>query len=52
MDLKTKTVEELKALAYDFIGAIEQHQNTLRVINQEIVSRNQPETAEEVKETE
>jgi hypothetical protein len=36
MDIKTATVNELKALAYDCIRAIEQNQANLQAINGEL----------------
>ena len=39
MDLKTMTVEQLKALAYDQIIILEQTQTNIRLINQEIAER-------------
>ena len=47
MDIKTLTIEQLKALAYDCLASIELTQKNLQIINQEIVLRNQPK--EEVK---
>ena len=41
MDITTKSVTELKALAFDTLVSIEQQQNNLRAINAEIAKRNQ-----------
>jgi len=48
MDITTKSVEELKALAYDLLVQLEQIQGNLRIVNNEIASRAKPK--EEVKE--
>ncbi len=40
MDLKTQTLEQLKALAYDQMVLQEQAQRNIQVINQEIALRN------------
>lgn len=47
MDIKTMTVEQLKALAFDQLVLLEQAQNNLKVINAEIQLRNQPELPKE-----
>lgn len=47
MDITTKTLEELKVMAYDQLVVLEQTQNNLKVINQEIAKR---QVKEEVKE--
>ena len=39
--IKDFSVTELKAMAFDQIISIEQSQNNLKVINQELVSRNE-----------
>ena len=39
VDLSTKSVQELKAMAYDMIGAMENVQRNLQVINAEIAKR-------------
>lgn len=39
MDLTTKTVEELKALAYDQIAQKELAERNLQILNQEISKR-------------
>lgn len=41
MDIKTLTLEQLKALAYDTIANIQAGQRSLEAINQEITLRNQ-----------
>ena len=52
IDLKTKSLVELKALAYDFGVLINDYRNMLNVVNQEIVSRLQVTAAETVEVTE
>lgn len=42
MDIKTATLEQLKAAAYDQLAAIEVANLNLRNINQEIQLRSQP----------
>jgi hypothetical protein len=42
MDLKTLSVEQLKALAYDQIALLEQTQKNLQVLNNEINTRKEP----------
>jgi hypothetical protein len=39
MNIKTMTMVELKALAYEQLVSLEQSQNNLKIINQEIASR-------------
>ena len=39
MDIKTLSVTELKALAFDTLVIIERNQNNLKIINQEIEKR-------------
>ncbi len=41
-DVSTMTVEQLKALAYDFLVQIEVAQKNLQVVNQEIANKSQP----------
>lgn len=51
MDITKLSVVELKAMAFDEILKSEQASNNLKVLNQELVKRNQPEVKEgEVKE--
>ena len=47
--LKDATVEELKAAAYDALRNIEIQQNNLRVINEEIIKRENEPKIEPVK---
>lgn len=53
-DIKTVSVESLKAMAYDTLAQMENCQNSLKVINTEIASRNTQSTnpVPEVVETE
>ena len=44
MELKDKTLEELKVLAYDQIVLLEQTQRNLQIINQAIAEKNKPTT--------
>lgn len=45
MNIKEMSINELKALAYDQLAIIEQTQNNLKLINQEILERqNAPKT--------
>ena len=39
MDIKTMTIVELKSLAYDQLAQLEQTQNNLKLINQEIINK-------------
>lgn len=39
MDITTKTVDELKALAYDFMVDLQRVQNNLNILNAEIAKR-------------
>ena len=39
IDLNTKTITELKAMAYDVIAQIEHLQNNVRIINQTILEK-------------
>jgi hypothetical protein len=50
--LKDFTEVELKALAYDNVAQLEQAQNNLKVINNELARRKQPEVTGEVTGTE
>lgn len=45
IDLKQKSVIELKAIAYDFGVLINEYKNMLNAVNQEIVMRAQQEQA-------
>lgn len=43
IELKSLSLEQLKALAYDLLVSIENSQKNLQVVNQEIVARaNEP----------
>lgn len=46
MDIKTMTVEALKALAYDQLAQMESCKQNLSIINQEIATRNQKKAEE------
>jgi hypothetical protein len=48
MNLKELSILELKALAYDVLSQLEANQNNLRLLNQEISSRNTAPQQEEV----
>lgn len=50
MNLTTMSVVELKALAYDVVAGIEQGQNNLRLINQEIAKKSEPQKEVPVEE--
>lgn len=41
MDLKTQTLEQLKALAYDQFVVLHQTQSNIKLIEQEIATRNE-----------
>jgi hypothetical protein len=45
IDLKTKGLTELKALAYDFGVMMNEYRNMLNIINQEIATRIQEESS-------
>lgn len=49
IDLNTKTITELKAMAYDFITQIEHLQNNVRIINQTILEKQKEEASVELK---
>lgn len=49
IDLKTKTITELKAMAYDVITQIEHLQNNVRIINQTILEKQKEEASVELK---
>jgi uncharacterized coiled-coil protein SlyX len=48
MDISTKTIDELKSLAYDQIAILERAQTNLRYLNEEIAKRS---TVSETKAT-
>ena len=50
VDLKTLSISEKKALAYDLLALIEQTQRNLQIVNQAIAQDQQPKV--EVKEAE
>ena len=45
IDLKALTTEQLKVMAYDMISAKEQAEYNLKLINQEIFNRQNPQPA-------
>ncbi len=49
IDLNTKTITELKAMAYDVIAQIEHLQNNVRIINQTILEKQKEEASVELK---
>ena len=49
IDLNTKTITELKAMAYDVITQIEHLQNNVRIINQTILEKLKEEASVELK---
>ncbi len=49
IDLNTKTITELKAMAYDVITQIEHLQNNVRIINQTILEKQKEEASVELK---
>lgn len=52
MNIKTLTIEQLKALAYDLVVQMKSTENNLRTVEQEMTSRPQevkPEVKPEVK---
>ena len=49
IDLNTKTITELKAMAYDVITQIEHLQNNVRIINQTIIEKQKEEASVELK---
>lgn len=49
MDLKTKSLVELKAMAYDVLANLEHQQKLINIINQEITRRLQPSNEERSK---
>ena len=49
IDLNTKTITELKAMAYDVIIQIEHLQNNVRIINQTILEKQKEEASVELK---
>lgn len=49
IDLKTMSVEALKALAYDILNTIQVQQSNLQAINAEIEKKSQTEPLEEAK---
>lgn len=48
-ELKEKSVQELKAMAYDVITQIEHLQNNVRIINQTILEKQKEEASVELK---
>jgi len=53
-NIKTLTIEQLKALAYDQLVELERIQKNINILNQEIASRNQqsaPVSSSEIVET-
>lgn len=44
MDITKMNLVELKSLAYDQLTSLEQTQNNLKIINQEIINRQQSES--------
>lgn len=44
MDITKMNLVELKSLAYDQLAQLEQTQNNLKIINQEIINRQQSES--------
>lgn len=49
MDISTKTIMELKAIAYDLIGSIENLQKNLAIVNQAIEQKSKEEARVEPK---
>lgn len=45
IDLKALTIEQLKSMAYDIIAAKEQAEYNLKIVNQEIFNRQNPQPA-------
>ena len=45
IDLKAATIETLKVMAYDIIAAKEQAEYNLKIVNQEIFNRQNPQPA-------
>lgn len=50
INLKTKSIVELKAFAYDLSAVIQQYQGMLQATNQEIATRAQEEQQKQVNE--